>query len=172
MSFIHHNLLKHLLLGRHEKSYIPSTMTTLRSENFRKSVWFATFTNPSIYMRFYYHKQPLLHSILLYNYYTLILSYISVISLFVSFVFKLGYIFPQSHDMCRISFNSYLNFCIQKSGMSATKFQQSLIFSVRIPHCYPDFSHVCEENYSGYERDLTNLETFGISGIFRSSMCV
>jgi hypothetical protein len=30
-------------------------------------------------MRFYYHKQPILHIILLYYYYTLILSYISVI---------------------------------------------------------------------------------------------
>ena len=76
------------------------------------------------------------------DYYTLILSYISVISLFVSFVFELGYIFPQSHDMCRISFNSYLNFCIQKSGMSATKFPQSFIFSARIPRRYHDFSHV------------------------------
>ena len=99
----------------------------------------------ALYMRFYYHKQPLLHSILLYYYYTLILSYISVISLFVSFVFELGYIFPQSHDMCRISFNSYLNFCIQKSGMSATKFPQSLIFSARIPRRYRDFSHVCSQ---------------------------
>ena len=48
-----------------------------------------------------------------------------------------------SNDMCRISFNSYLNFCIQKSGMSATKFSQSLIFSAIIPHCYRNFSHVC-----------------------------
>ena len=114
-------------------------MTTLRSENFRKSAWFVTITI-ALYMRFYYHKQPLLHSILLYYYYTLILSYISVISLFVSFVFELGYIFPQSHSMCRISFNSYLNFCIQKSGMSATKFPQSLIVSERIPCHYRDFS--------------------------------
>ena len=30
-------------------SYIPSAMTTLRSENFHKSAWFATFTNLSIY---------------------------------------------------------------------------------------------------------------------------
>ena len=88
-------------------------------------------------MRFYYHKQPLLHSILLYYYYTLILSYISVISLFVSFVFELGYIFPQSHDMCRISFKSYLNFRIERAGCP-----QSLRFSARIPRRYHDFSHV------------------------------
>ena len=97
----------------------------------------------ALYMRLYYYKQPLIHSILLYYYYTLILSYISVISLFVSFVFELGFIFPQSHDMCRICFNSYLNFCIQKSGISATKFPQSLIFSARIPRRYQDFSSVC-----------------------------
>ena len=72
----------------------------------------------ALYMRFYYNKQPLLHSILLYYYYSLILSYISVIRLFVSFVFELGYNFPESHDMFTISFNSYLNFCIQKMYVS------------------------------------------------------
>jgi hypothetical protein len=44
------------------------------------------------------------------------------------------------HDMCRIRRKSYLNFCIEKSEMSATKFPQSLIFSARIPRNYLDFS--------------------------------
>jgi hypothetical protein len=51
-----HFILKFLLGTSNNqtwKSYISSAMTTLRSENFRKSVWFVTFTNLSIYMYIY-----------------------------------------------------------------------------------------------------------------------
>ena len=65
--------------------------------------------------------------------------WISVNSLFVCLVCELGYIFPQSHDMCRISFHSYLNFRIEKSGMSATKFPQSLRLSEKILAVFTTF---------------------------------
>ena len=57
-----------------------------------KNLVLIKLTHSFVYMRFYYHEQPLLHSILLY-YFALILTYISVISLFVSFISRLATFF-------------------------------------------------------------------------------
>ena len=84
----HRCVITRELPSRHEKSYIPSTMTTLRSENFGKSAWFAIdqslYICDSITMNNHYY---------IVYYYTLILSYISVISLFVSFISRLATFF-------------------------------------------------------------------------------